>query len=557
MFVRTKKAARNDSIYIQIVESYRQDGRMRQRVIRHVGTIRDLEELVPLKQLAEAIKAQLENETKNPVSELSAQYANFLGQLKSVDQKTQLTAAQLEEVSRHVLGIHDVYGALYEWLHFSNPFTRAKQRAPSAEVLREIVLARIAKPTSKRSAVELLEEQFGVSLPLHQVYKMMDKIDDAFCERIQKYALSAALQLEGRNLNVLFFDATTLYFESFTEDEFKQNGYSKDMKFNQPQVLLALLVTEQGLPVGYEVFPGASFEGHTLIPALEKLKTRYAIQQVVIIADRGMLNEANLTHLEEHGFHYIVAAKLKGLTKVLQTKVCDKSQYQSLKNTEEDDERSVAQFEYDNNRRLMVSWSAKRARKDQHDREKAIEKLTKKLSKHKDPKSLLSNYGYKKYLSIQGKTTLKVNETKIKEDAKWDGLHGVITNIPEITAEQATNHYRGLWRVEECFRVSKHDLKLRPIFHFTPRRVRAHLAIAFMALTCVRHLEYRVALQYKKLSPEVIRKALWQVQASVIRDKSTNKCLLLPSRINAEAKHIYRVVKANLPPGVMEIQSKM
>ena len=153
----------------------------------------------------------------------------------------------------------------------------------------------------------------------------------------------------------------------------------------------------------------------------------------------------------------------------------------------------------DQNKKLLVSHSAKRARKDAYDREKAIVKLRKKLKKSKNPKELISNSGNCKFLRIEGDSEIHLDEDKCAQAAVWDGLHGVITNDFNLSPEDAINQYRGLWQVEESFRITKHDLKVRPIFHWTPNRIRAHLVISFMAFTCVRHLEHRVKLQYQKL----------------------------------------------------------
>ena len=132
---------------------------------------------------------------------------------------------------------------------------------------------------------------------------MMDQLDDNTISRLQTMTCEGTRSLLPSALDVLFFDCTTLYFESFKEDELKQNGYSKDCKFNQhhinqPQVLLALLVTREGLPVGYKVFPGATLEGHSpshnLISVLQELQARYDVRKMLFVADRGMLNEDNL-----------------------------------------------------------------------------------------------------------------------------------------------------------------------------------------------------------------------------------------------------------------------
>jgi len=156
-------------------------------------------------------------------------------------------------------------------------------------------------------------------------------------------------------------------------------------------------------------------------------------------------------------------------------------------------------------------------------------------------KSLISNYGYKKYLNIPSGSDISLNEKKLEEAAKWDGLHGIITNSQTLSPRDLLEHYRGLWQVEESFRITKHDLKVRPIFHWTPDRVKAHLAISFMAFCCVRHLEYRVALQYEKISPEVIRQELIRLQSSILKDTNGQR-YVIPSNASTIALKIYQVM---------------
>ncbi len=552
MYIRTKKIARTRHVVVQLAESFRYKGKTKQHVLRHIGTAHSDEELKALKQVAQSIKIQLEHEKLKKEKNITpSHYAQQLGQVKPLDKNSVVDLIYLEEEARHILGIHDVYGYVYEQLGFANPFSRPRQREKSAKILREIVLARIANPQSKRASVEQLHAQFGVTLNLDHVYQMMDKIDEIFCERIQKYALAATLQLTGEKLRVLFYDATTLYFESFTEDEFKQNGYSKDMKFNQPQILLAIFVTDKGLPVGYEIFPGKTFEGHTLVPVLNSLKKKYDIKDVIFVADRGMLSKENLQYLQENNFKYIVGARLRGMSAARKKQILDSVNYSREK---DNDDLRVAKFEINNTQKLIVSHSKRRAYKDSQDREKAIQKLRIKLYKNKDPKSLIANFGYKKYLIISNDSKISVNEQKIIDDAKWDGLHGIITNITNLNTLEVLNHYNGLWQVEESFRINKHDLKIRPIYHWTPQRIKAHIAISFMAFVCVRYLEYRVATQSKKLSPQVIRDALMRVQASVIRDQKSENIYLLPSKINSEAKEVYRVVGITAPKSIMTLK---
>lgn len=570
MFVRTKKSLKTNNTAIQIVENLRADGTTKQRVVRHIGTASADEDINRLKQIAETVKGELESKSlyQSKIN-VSGQYGRLFGKTKSVSDKETVHIVKLEETNRSILGIHDVYGYIYDLLEFTNPFSRPARREHSAEILREIVLCRIAYPSSKRGAVEKLNDAFGVSLNLDRVYQMMDKIDDVFCDRIQERALAATLRLIGAKLKILFYDATTLYFESFTEDGLKQNGYSKDMKFNQPQILLALFVTTDGLPVGYELFPGATYEGHTLRPVLEKLKKRYQIDEMVFVADRGMLSDDNLSYLEENNIPYIVGAKLRSLSKNRQKEILawgakvkkleqEKEQEQHKeKNLEAIDKTESSSYtnniEINASKRIILSYQKKRAEKDRHDREKSILKLQQKLAKSSNPKNVISNYGYQKYLLIDGEATLRINEEKLNNEMNWDGLSGVYTNQTKLSDTEILSHYRSLWQVEESFRINKHDLSIRPIYHWTPRRVTAHIAISFMAFACVRHLEYRVKTQYKKLSPEIIRQELLKVQAEIIKDNATGKRYLLPVKMSQEAKQLYRIIDIKPPDQIQAI----
>lgn len=560
MFIREKKS--KDKSLIQIVENRRVGKTTKQRVLRHVGTGRTPEEIINLKQIAAVIKSQLEQVAIEQTKASLPRFATKVGDIMP-DYTDTVAIAHLQERARHILGIQDVYGYLYDRLGFTNLFTRPNQREASAKILRDIVLARIAHPTSKRASADWLSKAFGHAINVDHIYQMMDKIDKPFIERIQQRALHETLKLTGGKLRVLFYDATTLYFESFIEDELKQNGYSKDMKFNQSQVLLALFVTDLGLPVGYELFPGSTFEGHTLIPVLEKLKERYQLNDVVFVADQGLFSQDNLASLEEKGYKYIVGARIKNVSDALKEQILNVDHYKSTSvpfasekaKEQKDEAQRIATFDCKKGRQMVVHYSPRRARKDAHDRNKAIETLHKKVAKSKDPKSLLNNYGYKKFLEVDGEASIVINEAKIEEAARWDGLLGVVTNLQDHSAEQLFVYYRSLWQIEESFRINKHDLKMRPIYHFKPQRVEAHIAISFIAFVCVRYLEHLVAtMSSKKLSPEVIRQSLLEVQASVIEDRQTGKTFLLSSPLSTYAKEIYRVVGIKVPTDTMQLK---
>jgi transposase len=397
---------------------------------------------------------------------------------------------------------------------------------------------------------DMLEEDFGISLPLDKIYRMMDSLDHKAIPRLKDITYQNTLNLLGGKISVIFYDATTLYFESFDSDELKKCGFSKDSKHNQPQVLFALMVTSEGLPIDYEVFPGNIYEGKTLIPALEKISQKYNIEKVVLVADSAMLSEANilkLDSLKDKAISYIVGARLKSLPEALKKKILDTENYQEV-----EPGYLVACFNY-KGKKLVVSYSSRRAKKDDQDRIKALEKLEAKLQKSKNPKSHLSKAGYRKYLKLEGKSEVSLDEDKIATDRAWDGLGGVITNS-DLAPEEILTKYRDLFTVEDAFRLTKHDLKIRPIFHWKPRRIRAHIALCFVAYALVKQMEHRIRLQYRKLSPEKIRQALVRVQTSILFDKVKRIRYGLPSRLSHDARKIYDIlqIKKTITPYIIK-----
>jgi transposase len=539
MFVRIKSTPNSPRKSVQLVASYRQDGQARQRVLRHIGVALDEEGLQRLRNLGEYVKAKLETDAQPalfPAEDL-ARLAVDARQRSDAQDSEPLTVnlKKLREEQRVVSGVHEVLGAVYRELGFGKLL--GARRKAAARNLFHTVMGRLANPQSKRATVAALEEEFGVHLNLQSVYRMMDSIDEKIVEKAKRMAGEAARGLLGCPVQLLFCDCTTLYFESFTEDDLKQNGYSKDRKFNQPQVMLGLLATEEGLPVDYEVYPGNQFEGKTLETAVNNIRKSYDLKAVIFTADSALLSKENLALLDKLEVHYIIAARLKSLPGAWKRAVLDTKAYQSSESGAPC--QRIREWDSSGGRRLIVTYSRKRAAKDRQDREKAVQKLRAKLAKSENPTSLISNYGYKRFLRIEGDSKVVLEDKKLAAAARWDGLHGVMTSAAELPASQAIEQYRKLWQIEDCFRVAKHDLRIRPIFHWTPARVRAHLLVCFLALVCLRCLAYRVRLRFEAMSPARIVRTLNSVQASILRDTATNRRYVLPSQISEDARKLY------------------
>lgn len=570
MFIRVKSTSKSPRKSIQLVESKRINGKVKQRIVKHVGVAANDQELEELKLLANKFKIELESQGTLPLyTPQELEKLEIKNKTKKETTKEpvinrddyNVNLLDLIEEDRITKGIHDIYGKLYDQLNFKTIIPNYSRNSASCKALKEIVLARVANPDSKRASVDKLASSFGVHLDLKTVYRMMDKITDNQIIKLNTLVLNQTKSLLDDKIDVIYFDATTLYFESFTEDidseeepALKKNGYSKDGKFNQPQVVLALLVTKQGLPIGYKAFSGDTFDGHTIIPALKDVKEQFKVDNIVYVADSGMFNKTNLEEFDKMGENtddnnknitYIVGARIKNMVANIKEQILDISSY-----TKMDDNTKVKTIDYDG-KKLVVTHSLQRAKKDKHERTKAIKKLKDRLKASKSVKSQLSNAGYKKYLQLESSDDTKkscdlsivLNEAKILEDEQWDGLKGIVTNNTTLSNEELIHQYSNLWQVEESFRITKHDLKIRPIYHWKPSRVKAHLAISFMAYTLVRHLEYRVRLQYVKLSPEKIRQILLQVQTSIYYDTKTNNKYSMPSLMSDDAKKIYKLME--------------
>ena len=559
MFVRVKKTPNSPRRSVQIVHSRREDGKVRQIIMRHLGIARDDDEVESLKRLGRRMIVEWEIDGNSGLfqpAEQERQLREVLegerppapqdgqsddGQREEPPSRTTgrlsslpVDLLDLEEEDRVVRGVHDVYGRLYDALGFGDLLPESRYRA-SGRILREIAMARLAQPASKRGSVRYLTEHMGTRLRLEQVYRMMDHLDERRIERLNRIAAERAMDLLEPPVDVYFFDCTTLYFESFMTDELKAPGYSKDAKFKESQVLLALMVTAEGLPVRHKVLPGHTFEGHSLRQVVDDFRRHVPLRRAVVVADRGMLSRANLKTLREADIDYIVGARLRRRSRPLTEAILDPSRYAPTPFG------GVAEFE-DESDRLVVDFSSKRARKDSSERQRRVDKLRLKCARQKNPRDHMSNRGYAKYLRVEGAAKVVLDEDKIREDARWDGLHGVCTSLRDMKAEDVLTAYRGLWQVEKAFRVTKHDLRVRPVFHWTPQRIRAHIAIAFITLVCVRHLEYRCALRYQPLSPEAMKNSLLLMQQSIYRDTRTGRRYAIPSRTSVHAEGLYRLV---------------
>jgi len=256
-------------------------------------------------------------------------------------------------------------------------------------------------------------------------------------------------------------------------------------------VVLGLLVSRNGYPLAYDIFEGNKFEGHTMLPVIEGFKQKYELENLVVVADAGLLSKDNIRQLQSKGYEYILGARIKTETKPIKQKILSMLLKNGQTQTVQKDEDTY----------LIVSYSTSRAKKDAFNRERGIEKLKKKIKTGKLTKENINNRGYNKFLNIDNQVKVSLDGDKIKEDKKWDGLKGYYTNTT-LKEEEVIAQYSELWKIEKAFRVSKNDLEIRPIYHRVQRRIEAHICIAFVAYKIYMELDRQLKIKKADLSPE-------------------------------------------------------
>jgi transposase len=362
------------------------------------------------------------------------------------------------------------------------------------ELFRHLVITRLVFPVSKLKTADYLYRFNNEVIDVERIYRYLDKLYTQQKQIIEHISYAHTLQILGGKISIMFYDVTTLYFESEREDALRKTGFSKEGKHQNPQIVLGLLVSKGGYPLTYEIFEGKQYEGHTLLPVVEGFKARYKLEELVVIADAGLLSNDNIRLLQSKGYQYIIGARIKNETAQMQQKI--------LANKPGNGQNIC--LHKDEYTRLIVSYSTARATKDAANRKRGLEKLEKQIASGKLTKANINNRGYNKYLCLTGDVKITINKQKYEQDAVWDGLKGYITNTT-LKTDQIIENYRELWQIEKAFRISKTDLQIRPVYHRLQRRIEAHICIAFCA--------YKV---YKELERQLkIKKAEWSAEKAI------------------------------------------
>lgn len=455
--------------------------------------------------------------------------------LEDILPTSEVKLSDLVEEKRINEGINDIAGKIFSDLGFDSILKSKKD----TELLQHLVLARFIAPQSKAKTCSWLAEHQGKDYDSDQVYRLMDQIYKYIPSIKKMVYLQTKSLLPEQRMDILFFDVTTLYFESIEPDDLREKGFSKDHTHHQTQVVLALATNKDGLPIGYELFPGNTAEITTLIRSIAKWRVDFKIEKVCFVADRGLFSEANLALLEEQQFDYVIGCPLRKLSQELKDQILDEKDYKAGAINQDAVWTKNITLE-GKQRTIVASFSRKRAIKDAKERQKVLDKLEKKIGKNGRTKNLISNTGLLKLLTADGTSTVALDAEKIAKDALWDGMHGVITNKKDPDPLDVLTRYRGLWVIEESFRINKHNLQMRPIYHYKKDRIEAHIALCYMTFALARHLHYRVKIRQVEMSLDTIRETLMSVQASILIHVTTKDRYKIPSTTSHNAAKLYK-----------------
>lgn len=328
--------------------------------------------------------------------------------------------------------------------------------------------------------MEYLKSYFDEDVRLHSIYRYMDRLHSSQGELVQKISVEHTIKILGGRIGLVFYDVTTLYFESAPkpEDELRQAGFSKDGKTAESQIVLGLLVSEDGYPLSYSIFNGSQYEGRTMIPVIDDFVQRFSLTDFVVVADSGLMSETNVKLLESAGYKYILGARIRS----------ESSKIKEWILSIEKKDGHCQECMKGKTQRLIVSYSDSRARKNARNRDKGVARLRTAFAKGTLTKDKVNKRGFNKFLDINKDITVSINEEKIMDDSRWDGLKGYITNT-ELPTQEVISQYHGLWVVERAFRIGKSSLEMRPMFHFTGKRIEAHICICFVAYKVYKELE--------------------------------------------------------------------
>jgi len=506
MYVRKKKNS-SGSASVQVIQKI--NGRY--KVYKTIGCATTQQEIEKLVLLA---RQEIEN--------ISAQPKLFQSE---TDQAIEQAISTISNGDVRTVGPEIVFGKIYDSIGFNQI---------EETLFRHLVISRLAFPLSKLKTAEYLYRYQGVSLSVDAIYRFLDKLNDQLKCKVEQIAFAHTLKVLEGKISIVFYDMTTLYFEASDEDDLRKTGFSKDGKHQHPQIFVGLLVGLGGYAIGYDIFEGNTYEGHTLIPFIEQISAKFSLDKPIVVADAGLLSNDNINALEAKGYEYIIGGRLKNEAGHIKKQIlADKFADGVIKSYKKQGET-----------RLIVHYAKSRATKDAYNRKRGLLRLEKLVKSGKLTKSSINNRGYNKYLKLTGEVSIEIDYDKYSQDDTWDGLKGYVTNT-KLTDQEVLANYKNLWHIEKAFRMSKTDLRIRPIYHRLRNRIEAHICISFTAYCIYKELERVLYLSKSNLS---LRKAaelthtIYKIKYTLPESKHTKSILL---NMDESQMELCEIIKEN------------
>lgn len=530
MFVRLRtfhNRSGSTRTYVELARSYRKDGKVQQEKLCSLGRLEELQSTGAVDSIIRGL-ARLSQQQW-----VEAQALPLVGQW-SREYGSVLVFWRLWEK----LGLHQLFEGIYR----ASPV-----EFPVEEAVFGMVLNRLLEPDSKLGAYEWLRECVYrppfEELELHHLYRALDFLDE------HTRTVEEALFLRGRDLfnldvDLVFFDTTSTYFEGHGPDGLAERGYSRDKRPDLVQVMIGLVMTREGIPVAHHVFPGNTADITMFRYAIADLRKRFTLRRVVVVADRGVVSEPLLKALDEEAMGYIVGIPLrkwKAARKVLRRagRYHEVAENLRVKEVWEDDERYV------------VCHNPEREGEDRRKRIEIVASLEAELVRS-GLAGLAKQKGGRRYIKVRDRGEAEVDWEKVKRDERYDGKF-VLRSNTELSAEEIALAYKELWRVERAFRELKSGLEVRPVRHWTPSRVRGHIMVCFLALVMESTLLKLLRDKRAKASYREVLKDLEQVKG--VRVEVGEHAFLLRTELVGRAYEAFQAVGLRPPPRLQPLTS--
>jgi hypothetical protein len=549
MFFRTKKSG--PRTYLQLVENHWREGRPRQRVLASLGRLDDL-------QQHGAVEALLTSGARfaDKLLVLSAHQDGRLPVVRTL----RLGAVLVFERLWRETGCQ----AVLQQLLAERRFEFAVERAVFLTVLH-----RLLQPGSDRAADKWKQDYLldgADALDLHHLYRAMawlgEQLPDDQQEgstklvpRCTKDVIEEHVFARRRDLftdlEVVFFDTTSLYFEGDGGETLGQYGHSKDHRPDEHQLVVGAVLDGDGRPICCELWPGNTTDVTTLIPVVDRLWRRFRIRQVCIVADRGMISQDTVADLEQQGWPYILGARMRRTNEVREQVLADRGRFRVVHGPRQkstDPAPLKVKDVWVEGRRYVVCVNAEEVANDRAMREAIVASLREQLQR--GDKSLVGNKGYRRYLKVAGEGHFAIDEAKLAEEARYDGTWVLRTNT-NLPAAAVALQFKRLWQVEQWFRSCKSLLETRPIYHQRDETIRGHVFCSFLALLLRHELQARLAAKGQRFEWAEVVQDLERMQ--VVDVEQEGKRFRLRTEAQGTCGRVFQAAGVAFPPTVQQL----